>query len=129
MTQSGIPPAYDQSWRNDAQAAADAAAVLRIPTVGADAERLKVCAKAAGFHISTFLDRTEPIPGIVAGDPPEDLRFAHAQVTVELFRRKDAPFGVLDAWSPDTGVARIGTDPLAGVKNMILPYRARWGIG
>ena len=126
---TGIPPAYDTTWRDDDQAATDAAGILRLATAGPDFERLTICARAAGNHICSFLDRTDPLPGVTPGEPPEDLRFAQAHVTVELFRRKDAPFGVLDAWSPDSGTARIGNDPLAGVKNLILPYKARWGLG
>jgi hypothetical protein len=124
-----VPPYVDISWRDDLQAAGDAAAVLRISMSSPEAARLTLCAQAAGLHICRYLDRKEPIPGVTPGVPPEDLRFAHAHVTVELYRRKDAPFGVLDAWSPDSGATRIGSDPLSGVKTMITPYKNRWGLG
>jgi hypothetical protein len=52
------------------------------------------------------------------------------QVTVELYRRKDAPFGVLNSWSEnDVGPVRIGTDPLKGVEHLLAPYAHRYGVG
>ena len=129
MAETAIPPAtLDESWRDDPLAARDAAAVLRLPPSGAEFARLEVCAVAAGVHICQFLDRWSPIPGVTPGVPPGPLRFAQSQVTVELYRRKDAPFGVLDAWSPDSGTVRVGTDPLSGVKSLLTPYRTHWGI-
>ena len=129
MPETGIPPLYDTTWRDDTQAAQDAARVLRLPTSGGEFPRLEVCAVAAGKAICAYLDRVGPIPGVEPGVPPGPLRFAHSHVTVELYRRKDAPFGVLDAWSADTGTVRVGSDPLSGVKVLINPYRSRWGIG
>jgi hypothetical protein len=130
MSQAGIPPLdLDETWRNDPQAAADAAKILRLPATSPEMERLTVCAVAAGNHICQFLDRTEPIPGVIPGDPPATLRYAHSNVTVELYRRKDTPFGVMGGWNADDGGAtHISPDPLAGVKFLIMPYRARWGL-
>jgi len=124
-----IPPPVDTTWVNDAQAATDAATILRLASSGADYDRLLELAGAAGELICLYLDRTDPIPGVLPQTPPPPLRTAHANVTVELWRRKDAPFGVLDAWSPDGTATRIGSDPLQGVHHMITPYKAGWGIG
>lgn len=123
-----IPPNYDTTWINNEQAAQDAAKVLRLPTAGAEYDRLLIMAEAAGLAITQFLDRDTPIDGATPTTVPGPLRFAHSSVTVELYRRKDAPFGVLDAWSPDTNAVRIGADPLAGIKFLIIPYRGRWGF-
>lgn len=124
-----IPPAYDTTWRNDQQAAQDAARILRLPLAGAEFDRLVVCAEAAGDHICQFLDRPGPIPGVEPGIPPQPLRYAHGNVTVELFRRKDIPFGVMGGWNQDDGGSTfVSPDPLAGVKFLITPYKARWGL-
>lgn len=126
---STIPPTVDQTWTDDVQAAADAAAILRMETVGVDFDRLLELAHTAGEVICAHLDRVGPIPGVTPGVPPSPLRTAHANVTVELWRRKDAPFGVLDSWSPDGTATRIGSDPLQGVYHLIKPYKAGWGVG
>ena len=124
-----LPAAYDTTWRNDTLAAQDAAVILRLPKAGPEFERLVTMAGAAGEDICQFLDRPSPIPGVEPGKPPDGLRAAQAQVTVELYRRKDAPFGIVGGWNADDGGAtHISPDPLAGVKPLITPYRARWGL-
>lgn len=129
MAQTDIPPQVDSTWRDDLQAAGDAAEILRIPQSGPEFDRLKLKAITAGEHICQYLDRTEPIPGHGIGVPPPALRTAQAQVTVELYRRKDAPFGVLGGWNQDDGgQTYISPDPLAGVKPLIMPYKARFGL-
>lgn len=124
-----IPPTMDRSWVDVDLAVADAASILKLSTTGPDAPALQRCAEAAGELICIDLDRVTPIPGITPGVPPPPLRNAHAYVTIELWRRKDAPFGVLNAWSPDDVAIRIGADPLHGVRQMITPYKEQWGLG
>lgn len=46
----------------------------------------------------------------------------------EWYRRKDAPFGVMGAWSESGESFRVARDPLAGVEHLLAPYRAGWGI-
>lgn len=81
---------------------------------------------AAGNRINDYLDRpasdpiTDPVPAV--------LEDSLVQVTVELYRRKDAPpssvEGLLGAtWRPPS------IDPLAGVRAAITPYKRRWGFG
>lgn len=113
------------TWCDDDRALADALRVLRLPGSDIDVERLTPCVATACELISAFLDRPDDDP--VAGDPSA-LRTAHYMVAVELYRRKDAPFGVLNAWSPDEGTTRIPTDPLRGVYHIVLPYKADWGV-
>ena len=52
-------------------------------------------------------------------------------VTVEVYRRKDATFGVLNTWTgSDFGPVRISTDWLKGVESMLHPYmRDHYGVG
>ena len=52
-------------------------------------------------------------------------------VTVEVFRRKDTTFGVLNTWSSaDFGPVRVSTDWLKGVESLLHPYmRDSYGVG
>lgn len=115
------------TWRDDDQAAADACTVLRLATTGVDYDAMLVQAHAAGDRICLHLDRLDPIPGVEPGVPPASLRVAHANVTVELWRRKDAPSGVANSWAPDLVGTGYGADPLAGSYHLIDPYKGRWG--
>lgn len=112
-------------WCDDDRALADALKVLRLPATDVDSARLAMCVATACELITAALDRADDDP--VTGDPSA-LRTAHYMVAVELYRRKDAPFGVLNAWSPDEGQMRISNDPLRGVYHIILPYKRGWGV-
>jgi hypothetical protein len=62
------------------------------------------------------------------GEAPPDVVEAAVQLTMELYRRKDAPFGVLNAWSPSGEPLRIGRDVLAGVESLLGPHIEGWGL-
>lgn len=97
--------------------------VLRLDPTDADAERIELAAVEATTLIEQSLDLHESpttIPAPVVG--------AAVQVTIELYRRKDAPFGVTDAWSVDGSIVRLSSDPLKGVWPSISRYRGRWGV-
>jgi hypothetical protein len=47
---------------------------------------------------------------------------AAAQATAEMYRRKDAPFGITGAWGQDGEPIRVARDPLAGVEYLLAPY-------
>lgn len=127
MSDYTIPPFVDTSWRNDSQAANDAALILRLPAGSVDGQWLLQCAGAAGDAICLELDRLDPIPGIIPGFPPNALRNAHARATVNEFRSKDAPNGVVNSWAPDDAAEIVAGDCLVGVRPLIRPYKARWG--
>lgn len=76
-------------------------------------------AVAPGHTVVTY-----PATGV-----PSSLLEAAVQLTVELYRRKDASFGVLNAWSPSGEALRISRDQLAGVDSLLAPFREGWGIG
>lgn len=129
--------AVDTSWADVTQAAADALATLRLAPGDMDQARIDRCAEAAAGIIGAYLDR----PDLV--DPPTDefpllpitdpfhlmlLREAMGRLTAELYLRKDAPFGVFDAFDQDSSSYRIGSDPLAGIRHLVMPMKARWGI-
>jgi hypothetical protein len=126
-----IPPSVDTSWRDDAQAAADALAILKLSATGPEAANMLQLAAAAGDRICNRLDRdaANPIPGSLPGVPPPTLRHAHALQTVYEWRQKDVGLGVANSWSPDqTGLVGTADDFAPGVEDSITPYRARWGI-
>lgn len=131
MSELAIPPAVDMTWVDNTQAATDAALILRLNPLpsGPDFDRLLEMAVSAGALICLHLDRLEPIPGAIPGTPPALLRTAHANVTVELWRRKDAPSGGANSWAPDQTPQQLPTnDPLYASLALIEPYRNRWGI-
>lgn len=104
--------------------AAEARAIMRMKDTDADAPRVDQYADAATQLIETYIDPCAPWAAI-----PDPVQRAAAVATVEGYRRKDAPFGVLNAWSPDDiGPVRIGMDWLNPVLYMLLPYKCAWGI-
>lgn len=71
-----------------------------------------------GFDVVTYLD----------GEQPPDVVNAAVQLTTELFRRPDAPFGVLNTSSPTGEPVRVSRDQLAGVETLLAPYVEGWGF-
>jgi hypothetical protein len=69
----------------------------------------------------------EPWPAVA----PQPVIDATVIVTVELYRRKDATFGVLNSWTgSDFGPVRVSTDWLKGVESIVHPYmRDHFGVG
>lgn len=100
-------------------------AVLRLTASDVDAERIRALVPVAGQLIDTRLDRQVAL----TSPAPLPVLVALENLTVELYRRKDAPFGVLNAWSPDAFAIRIGRDQMAGIDSLLAGYRRRWGIG
>ena len=62
---------------------------------------------------------------------PEPVQQAVLIVGVEMYRRRDAAFGVLNAYNQsDFGPVRISTDWLKGVESLLRPYmRDHLGVG
>lgn len=90
-----------------------------------DADRLAERARTAVDLIDKDLDR--PAPFTVA-ELPSPVRDAAITVTIELYRRKDAPFGITNSYGPDGGAIRLSRDVLAGVESQLAPYRGGWGF-
>jgi len=114
-------------WVDADQVLADVLDVLRLPPTDDDSDRIAALIPAAAELIKTYLDRdTEELP---AAPPMHPLiQTAMTNCTIELYRRKDAPFGVLNSWSPDEMVVRISTDPLRGVMKILLPLKLQFGV-
>jgi len=111
-----------------ADVADEARRVMRMDPADPDAYRVEAAATATLELVEGYLDRDDDPIGPPA---PNALRVACVNTTVEMYRRKDAPFGVLDSWSTSSefGPVRIGTDWLKGVEYLIDPYRNSFGIG
>jgi hypothetical protein len=63
-----------------------------------------------------------------ADGAPPDVVEAATQLTVDLYRRKDAAFGVLNAASVTGEPVRISRDQLAGVQSLLDLYVESWGL-
>lgn len=123
MTNTVAPPA---PLPLDAQAVADAAlAVLRLDSADIDADRIEQAAVVAIDLASQQLDYdVDDVPTTLAVAVTD----AVVTLTVELYRRKDAPFGVTDSWSVDGAVLRLSSDVFRGVRSQLAKHRARRGI-
>jgi hypothetical protein len=129
------------TWHDQAPAIADAArGLLRLNVSDPDAPRLPGCARAACSAIDHWTNLL-PVAGrmlvTVGGeewntwavdDAPAEVVTAAQQLTAELFRRKDAPFGVLNGASANSVPMYVSRDQLAGVLSLIAPYREGWGF-
>lgn len=143
-----VPAAVVGSWHDAIPAiAAGALEQLRVGGGDVDAGRIARKAPAACSSIDRHLDlrryspTLELIPQRVVyltggvevvsyatGTAPADVLEAAVILTVELYRRKDASFGVLPGGAVD-GPVRISADHLRGVATLLEPWREGWGIG
>jgi hypothetical protein len=103
-------------------------AQLGLVAADVDAARVTTAANSAILLVDGYMGEPEepwPTP------TPQPIIDATVIVTVEMYRRKDAAFGVLNSWSTaDFGPVRISTDWLKGVESMLHPYmRDSYGIG
>jgi len=110
------------------QVLADVLDTLRKQAGDPDADRIEELIPTAASLVDNYLDRAaDPLP---AAPPMHPLvSTAMTNLTIELYRRKDAPFGVLNSWSPDDVALRISSDPLRGVSQILLPLKQRFGVG
>lgn len=117
-----VPP-----WVDPTTVLADVLDVLRLNSTDDDADRIEALIPSAADLVESFIDRADrPLPDAPPMHPL--IRTAMTNVTIELFRRKDAPFGVLNSWSPDEVTVRISSDPLRGVRKMLLPLKVKFGV-
>jgi hypothetical protein len=109
-------------WDVDAVAFA-ALDILRLDPSDVDAERITSAATSATELVDYELDY-EVAPDTI----PNPVFDAAVALTVETYRRKDAPFGVTDSWSADGAVIQLSADVMRGVRSTLTPYKSRWGI-
>jgi len=123
MTDITVAPPAPLPWDVDA-VAQSALELLRLTSADIDADRMLAMADTATTLIDAELDYAvspTEIPGAVFD--------AAVNLTVELYRRKDAPFGVLDSWSVDGAAIRLSADVMRGTRKMLAPFVSRWGVG
>jgi hypothetical protein len=109
-------------WDVDAVAFA-ALDVLRLDPTDQDAQRINDAAASATELVDVHLD-FETAPDSI----PRPVFDAAVNLTVELYRRKDAPFGVTDAWGVDGASIRLSSDVMRGTESMLAPYKSRWAV-
>ena len=109
-------------WDVDAvaQAALD---ILRLDPADEDADRILDAAVTATELVDYELDYA-----VAPASIPSPVFNAAVVLTVELYRRKDAPFGVTDAWSIDGASIRLSTDVMRSTRSMLAPYVSRFGV-
>lgn len=109
----------------DVDAVAEAALdILRLDPSDQDAARITAAATSATELVDVYLDNE-----IAPASIPTPVFDAAVNLTVEQYRRKDAPFGVTDAWGIDGASIRLSSDVMKGTASMLARYKARWGIG
>jgi len=106
---------------------ADVLAVLRLEPDDVDADRVADACLAATQLADSELDLVSS-PWLTYADVPEPIKRAATILGVEVFRRKDAPFGRADSWSPDGAAYILSPDVMKGVRSLLAPYKRRWGV-
>ncbi len=104
-----VTPPSSGPWYDLDETTTAVLAILRLTEQDVDVERLRDAVPAAAWHIEQHLDSPDELA------PNPALQQSLNQVTVELYRRKDAPFDV---------VRRI-LDP---VRSELAPSVRRWGV-
>jgi hypothetical protein len=104
---------------------AQALAVLRLGPGDVDVARIEEAALIATVRLDGYLDAVEAVDTTAL----PDLVQGAVELNIEVYRTKDAPWGVLDAWSADTIPVRISSDRLRSIRSLVIPRKQRWGIG
>lgn len=122
----------------DPTVAAQAMATMHLRTDDPDAEVVKAGVEVAAQLVDTYVgvgsmptvppDPDNPDAPALA---PQPVQTAVLIVGIEMYRRRDAAFGVLNAYAQsDFGPVRISTDWLKGVESILRPYmRDHLGVG
>jgi len=116
------------SWTTPDAIATAARRALDMADDDQDADAVTSAATSAILLVDEYVGTPEKAWPASAPQPVID---ATVLVTVELYRRKDATFGVLNTWTgSDFGPVRVSTDWLKGVESMLHPYmRDHYGVG
>jgi hypothetical protein len=121
-----VAPPDQTAWWDETATTAAVLAQLRLTGTDVDAARIGELVGAAGQAINAYLDQPDATPPA----PLPILQAALEQVTIELYRRKDAGAANPTDYAVAAVVSRYGaTDPLGDVRAQLLPYKRRWGVG
>lgn len=77
--------------------------------------------------VNLYLDGPAP-PFNEQGAVKPSITTACVLALIDAYRRKDATFGIIGAWSPDGVALRVSRDWLDGVKASLQPHRVRFGV-
>ena len=134
-------PVLTGTWHDQAPEIAELArGLMRLNAADPDVDRLPLNAQAAcsivdhRLNLKAHPDRPlltvggETWSTYAVDDAPPDVVTAAVQLAGELFRRKDAPFGVLNAASANAVPMYITPDVLRGVDSLLAPYVEGWGF-
>lgn len=116
----------------DPTVAEQAMATMHLKADDADAEVVETGVRVAAQLVDTYVGvGSMPVRTDGTGLAPEPVQQAVLIVSVEMYRRRDAAFGVLNAYNQsDFGPVRISTDWLKGVESILRPYmRDHLGVG
>jgi hypothetical protein len=119
---TGVTAPATQPWNHE-QIVAKALAVLRLEETDLDMAQVSFAESMATELLDDELDTTEPLASISSA-----VEGGAVHLTVEIYRRKDAPFGVLNAWSPDEIAVRVGSDVMRGVRSIVRHAKERFGL-
>lgn len=137
MTVTLPGPSLDVPTWLDPTVADQALATMHLAPGDADAEVVKTGVQVAAQLIDTYVG-VGSMPTVADPDDPDAPALAPGPVQtavlivgVEMYRRRDAAFGVLNAYNQsDFGPVRISTDWLKGVESILRPYmRDHLGVG
>ena len=123
MTDVWVTPPAANVWDVE-DIVARALAVLRMDGTDVDAARVADAVDAALAALDQELDAVDPIDTTAR----PDLIQSAVERGIEEYRRKDAPFGVADAWSTDTVPVRISSDRRRSTRSLVLPHKQRFGM-
>ena len=119
------PPATDEWW-DPVSTKAAVLHQLRLREGDVDEDRVEALIPVAGHLINVYLDRPADSSWPVAAT----LQPALEQVTIELYRRKDAPLSGSNDWASTAGMLPFGqVDPIAQVAAELAGQKRRWGVG
>ena len=76
--------------------------------------------------IARYVD--SPASVFDGGSVLPSITTASVLALIDAYRRKDATFGIIGAWSPDGVALRVSRDWLDGVKASLQPHRVRFGV-
>lgn len=76
--------------------------------------------------ITSYID--PPAGAVAPATVPPSVTTASVLALIDAYRRKDATFGIVGAWSPDGVALRVSRDWLDGVKAALQPHRVRFGV-
>jgi hypothetical protein len=120
---TSVAPFARLPWDVDevANAALD---ILRLDADDEDAARILVDAETATELVDAELDYA-----VAPTTVPRAVIDAAVNLTIELYRRKDAPFGITDSWTVDGASIRLSNDVMRTTRSMLTKHKKRFGIG